>query len=141
MGLISLVYVSFEAYPMTDDELKSILVKAREVNKSKGVTGMLLYRDGFFIQVLEGEESIVRPLYEKIAKDERHKNVLTVYVNEIENRTFSNWSMGFNKLTESDIKRVEGYNDFLDQPSVEFFTDKPSRATTLLAQFKQRTYF
>jgi len=141
MGLISLVYVSFESHPMSDDELKEILTKAREVNRSKGVTGMLLYRDGFFIQVLEGEETTVQPLYEKIAKDPRHKNVLTVYINQIKQRTFSNWSMGFNKLTEGDMKHVEGYTDFLEQPSIEFFTDKPDRATTLLSQFKQRTYF
>jgi len=141
MGLISLVYVSFESHPLSNNELRDILTTARDTNRKINVTGMLLYRDGFFIQVLEGEEATVRPLYEKIAKDPRHKNVLTVYVNEVVNRTFSSWSMGFNKITEDDVKGMEGFTDFLAQPTAEFFTENPSRAAGLLEQFKQRTYF
>ncbi|NJO83577.1 MAG: BLUF domain-containing protein, partial [Blastochloris sp.] len=47
---------------MTDDQLREILVKARDKNRRLNVTGMLLYRDRFFIQALEGEQEVVEPL-------------------------------------------------------------------------------
>lgn len=141
MALVSLVYVSFASHPMSDDELRDILAKAREKNKQLNVTGMLLYRDGFFIQALEGEKDVVDTLFAVISKDMRHRNVLLVYETEISDRTFSSWAMGFNPLNNLTAEE-EGFFDFLhDAPSAKIFTDKPSRATALLEHFKDRTYF
>lgn len=141
MSLISLVYVSFASHPMTDEELQAILAEARDFNKPNNITGMLLYRDGFFIQALEGEAEVVEPLYNGISKDERHKNVLLVYKNTITERSFSDWSMGFNKIEAGDGGDLPGFTDFLAKPSAEYFTDHPSRATVLLESFKNKTYF
>ncbi|MEO1442551.1 MAG: BLUF domain-containing protein, partial [Chloroflexota bacterium] len=65
MTLVSLVYVSYATEPMSGAELEALMAKSSANNKPLGVTGMLLYRQGFFIQVLEGEEDVVMPLYEK----------------------------------------------------------------------------
>lgn len=142
MAMISLVYVSFASHELSDEELKDILEVSRRNNKPDGVTGMLLYRDGFFIQALEGEESVVRPLYEKIKQDDRHKNVLLVTESKINSRSFNDWSMGFNKLSDEDVEQLPGFTDFLqEQKDLSYFTDHPSRATMLLDSFKNRTYF
>lgn len=143
MPLISLVYVSFASHDLSDDELKAILAKAREKNKRLNVTGMLLYRDRFFIQVLEGEQDVVEPLFDVIAADDRHTNVLKIYSNEISERSFSDWSMGFNKLEEVENEPIPGYNDFLTDPTAksDYITKKPDRAGKLLENFKERTYF
>lgn len=138
MGLITLVYVSFANKKMTEEELVTILDTARTNNKELDVTGMLLYRDGFFIQALEGEQDIVEPLFAKISQDERHKNILTVYQNSIQERSFSDWSMGFNRLEDSDLEELEGFNGMLN---ANFFADKPSRAVSLLESFRNRSYF
>lgn len=142
MTLISLVYVSFASHDLTDNELKDILEVSRMNNAAHSITGMLLYRDGFFIQALEGDDSVVEPLYEKIAADDRHSNVTLVYKEPISERSFNSWSMGFNKMTDEDVQAMPGLTDFLNDPhDVTFFTETPSRAAELLEAFKERTYF
>lgn len=142
MALVSLVYVSVAAQPMSDDELRDILAVSRENNGKLGITGMLLYRDRFFIQALEGEQAAVDELFDKIAADERHENVLKVYETPIEARSFGEWRMGFNKMDDITDEDLPGFMDFMaDLSDLEFFTGTPSRATTLLDAFKHRVYF
>lgn len=140
MSLYSLVYVSYATHPMTDDELRDLLDVSRRNNARLNITGMLLYRDGFFIQALEGERQAVEDLYERIKQDERHNNVLRVYAHEVTARSFGAWSMGFNRVADADLG--EGYTDILQSGSdLETFVTQPSLAVSLLASFKNRTYF
>ncbi len=142
MAMICLTYISFATHLMSDDELKEILSVARETNEHLGITGILLYRDGFFIQALEGEEVVVNKLYEKIRQDPRHRNVMTVDIHPITERAFVGWHMGFNKITDDAIAGLDdAYTDFLNNPNTEYFTDKPDRAKTLLYSFRNQIYF
>ena len=143
MGLISLVYFSFATRKMTEDDLKDILRVARENNEKLGVTGMLLYRDGFFMQALEGEASTIVALYDKIRQDPRHTNATAMEMFPIQERTFINWHMGFNKFSDTAPDGIEekGYTDFLTNPNSEFFTEKPDRAHILLNSFRNQLYF
>lgn len=142
MPLISLVYVSVESHPLSEADLVEILKKAREKNSRLGITGMLLYRDGFFIQCLEGEKSAVEELYAVIKLDKRHKNVLTVSQTKIAERTFQDWTMGFSRISNTDLNNLDGYQDYLDKPfDNAFFSEKPSRALVLLEHFRNRTFF
>ena len=141
MSLISLVYVSYAAHPMTDDELRTLLEECRSNNQRLQVTGMLLYRQGFFIQDLEGEESVILPLFEAIAKDTRHRNVIKIHQRELITRSFPNWSMGFNKLGDGATLPMEGFTDFLQQPNTEYLLHDPDRARVMLESFKEGIYF
>jgi hypothetical protein len=142
MALITLVYVSTKRREITEDDLKNILNTARTFNPTASITGMLLYRDGFFMQALEGEEDDVKGLFQKIALDERHKNVLMIYSTSIEERTFSDWSMGFNKISDEEWQSLDGLNDFMQKPAgIEYFQENPSRALTLLQHFRDKSYF
>lgn len=139
MTLISLVYVSFASHDMSDTELKDLLRGARENNASLKVSGMLLYRDRYFIQVLEGEAEVVDPLFDKIRQDPRHQSVLVVTRSPIAERSFEQWSMGFNKV---ETQEMQGFTDFLDKPfEHSYFEAHPTRAVGLLEQFRDRTYF
>jgi len=129
---------------MNDDELYDLLMICRENNAKIGVTGMLLYRDGFFIQALEGERETVEALLEKISQDPRHTKVLVVHRAEInaEERTFGAWSMGFNKVKLDEARQIAGFTEFLQNPDGnELFTQHPERAQRLLQSFRDRTYF
>ena len=139
MPLVSLVYVSLASHEMTDEELQSLLAVARETNARLGISGMLLYRDGYFIQALEGEEAAVDKLFDKISHDPRHKSVLVVTKTPIQERSFEQWSMGFNKV---DAQELSGFTDFLDKPfEHSYFEQHPTRAVALLEQFRDRTFF
>jgi hypothetical protein len=66
------VYISCSARPFREDELLALLQKSRENNERLRLTGTLLYKDGNFIQMLEGPEDTVQAMTEKIGRDARH---------------------------------------------------------------------
>ena len=90
-----LIYVSSATKRMNDTELLALQREASEYNKKTSVTGMLLYQEGTFMQMLEGEKKTVLHLYDKIQTDVRHKVIITMLQGDIEERNFQNWSMGF----------------------------------------------
>jgi len=142
MSLVSLVYVSRSAQPMSDADLKDILAEARDKNAAKGITGMLLYRDDFFVQALEGDKAAVQTTYEKICKDPRHTRILKLYEHPLKVRAYENWSMGFNKIDDEDLEHVEGFTDFLTQPlDANYMLKHPSHTEMLLTSFRRKTLF
>ena len=93
--LIQSLYTSAAIQPMPKSKLYKILVDSRVSNRLADVTGLLVYVDGKFLQVLEGEQGVVSALLEKISKDRRHKDVKVVYKTVIVRRTFNAWQMAY----------------------------------------------
>lgn len=110
----TLVYISSATKAMSENDLVDLLNVARRNNILQDITGMLLYRNGEFMQALEGEKSAVEELYEHISKDSRHNELLVLARKDIVERVFSNWSMGFENLSGSALSEIEGYSDFID---------------------------
>lgn len=98
--MIQLSYVSSAAQLMTAADLLLILQQCYRHNPLQDVTGLLLYGNGTFLQALEGDEDVVSPLYEKIARDPRHARVTCLSRKTIETRHFPGWSMGFRRLSD-----------------------------------------
>ena len=96
---------------------------------------MLLYLDPFFIQILEGEEAIVNESFNIIKQDSRHHKVKIIYKKPIQERSFPNWTMGFNKISDENVEAVEGFSDFWQRPISDFFSDSPSEIEKMLEQF------
>jgi len=74
-------------------ELGSIFSVARSSNKRLGVTGALLTSGDWFVQALEGDESVVRDLFARIGKDSRHERVAELESGPVDDRVFSRWAM------------------------------------------------
>ena len=91
--MFHLVYVSSASQPFSEPELQALLDQARKKNTRLDVTGMLLYKDGNFMQVFEGEQEVVMKLAGNIAPDPRHKGVLVILRGTSEQRLFPDWSM------------------------------------------------
>jgi hypothetical protein len=106
-----LIYISYEARPMKEDDLLDILHESRQNNKKHNVTGMLVYLNGKFIQVLEGGYKEVSDIYEGIVKDPRHRKVTTVLEGNTAQRIFKDWSMGFKKLSHQQFEQLSGFKD------------------------------
>ncbi len=138
MSLYSLVYISLAVRKMSDAELSALLATCRKNNRELEVTGLLLYRDGFFIQALEGEKSVLDTLFDTIRRDQRHSDVLLIYREPIEERYFGEWSMGFKSFDYGLLSSLEGFSDFLTQPSPDFFVKNPGKAKSLLYTFRTR---
>jgi hypothetical protein len=107
-------------------------------NRIRDITGMLLYKDGNFMQVLEGDEKVVRAAHGVIAADPRHRGLITLLQGVAPEPQFPNWSMGFKELG-ADVDNPEGYNEFLNTQltGAEFKSDPP-KARKLLLTFKER---
>lgn len=141
MSLCSLIYVSQAVHPMAEEDLKILLKFARHKNERLGITGMLLYRDGFFMQALEGQQETVDALFERIRQDNRHRDVLRIYRDPIKARSFPDWTMGFNKVDDEMLQQLDGFTEFLDHPSTGFFTREPAKAKALLDNFRNHIFF
>jgi hypothetical protein len=72
--MLRVTYLSRESKPLTSKALVDLLEQCKHNNPSLGVTGMLLYANGTFLQMLEGETNTVETLLEKIARDRRHRD-------------------------------------------------------------------
>lgn len=92
--LVRLMYASRAAAGFDEDQLAAIMRKSRSGNPDHGITGVLCYSQGMFLQVLEGGRSAVNRLYNRIAADPRHTQVELLSYTEIEERSFAGWSMG-----------------------------------------------
>ena len=92
--LVRLLYAS-RAVPAVDhDELLAILRRSKADNPGAGITGVLCFSEGIFLQVLEGGRDAVNRLYNRIARDGRHTDVTLLSYEEIGERRFAGWSMG-----------------------------------------------
>jgi hypothetical protein len=95
--LRQILYVSAAAAPVGQADLDGILEASRRNNAREGVTGMLLYIDGGFLQILEGPDDAVARTYDRIATDKRHTALRTLVDQTTDARLFEGWSMGFDR--------------------------------------------
>ena len=92
--LVRLLYASRAHSPMGEAELSAILKQSREHNPAEGITGLLCYADGIFMQVLEGGRDAINARYKRIVSDPRHHDVILLSYEEVGEREFAGWSMG-----------------------------------------------
>ena len=137
--MIHLAYTSTAVDQMDDDELDQILSEAHERNERRGVTGMLLYRDGTFLQVLEGDADDVLYVYDLIKGDDRHHGLINVLQEPIDERSFEDWKMSFRRVEDADLKAApEGYSRFMENGFAgDAFEEEPGRALEMLSYFRE----
>ncbi len=92
--LVRLLYASRSVNPASSDLTESILAQSRSHNPAMGITGILCYGGGIFLQALEGGRMQISDLYGHIQKDARHKDVVLLHYEEISERRFGGWTMG-----------------------------------------------
>lgn len=135
--LYELIYTSLAVSEMTKDDLNNILTVSRDKNKRLGITGILMYQNRTFIQLLEGEKEAVLEVYKSIQKDDRHTRVATFWEASIEARNFANWSMAFAKLTDVKDFDPEVVSSFLEKGfTTELLNNNPNNGQQLLLSLR-----
>ena len=104
-----LIYLSRATQPFSDANLLDLLTQARSYNASQDISGLLVYGNGQFLQVLEGEEAPVRALYEHIRRDPRHRDAVTFADKDIPARAFAGWGMAFQPVSAAQFEQLVGY--------------------------------
>ncbi len=119
-------------------ELTDLLDTCRRINTPRGITGLLLYKEGLFLQLLEGPEPAVKQIYAKIFQDSRHHSCMVINEGVADQRLFPDWSMGFHDLTDPQLAERPGFSQFMNQPkALDHFPDDPDGCMRLLRLFRE----
>ena len=102
--LSQLVYVSNRKSNCTREEIDHILASCEKNNPSLNVTGILLYSDSKFIQLVECEARTLMNLYDKIKMDERHSNPMMISYGPIKEKSFLSWHMGTKNISKNVVE-------------------------------------
>lgn len=132
-----MVYTSAAKVLLDPLQLGEILASSRRNNPALSVSGILLYHQGSFMQLLEGEEQTVRALYARIALDPRHHRAAVLRERHIENRSFGSWSMGFVALDPRLLRELPGRHALSSNGTLERDADT---VLPLLDQFRDRQH-
>lgn len=139
-NLWSIVYVSTATVPLSEDELESLLKTSRLNNPRIDITGILLYDDGNFMQIIEGPKQAVMALYARIQVDPLHKGLITLLSHTINERLFAEWSMEFRNLRQLSVEELANASPYLEESLLsDEYVKNPSRSLKLLQSFLQST--
>ena len=130
-----LVYISSAQIDDLGAEVDQILDASRRNNAANSVTGMLLFAQGTFFQVLEGEEDDVRAVYRRISKDPRHSDVITLLDQDVSERQFAEWSMGWSRIPSDHPAAAEIAH--LGKPDAHGAAETETMVDTLIESFFQ----
>jgi hypothetical protein len=106
--MYKIVYVSQATNQLSGKAgIEKIVETARTFNRPNNITGILLYHAGLFFQMLEGDEQLVKTLFEnKIKKDPRHEGVVVIFEGPMSATFFKTWSMAYHSMSDLDINLV-----------------------------------
>lgn len=104
-----ILYMSRAVHPLTDHDLQHLLYQSRRDNLRHQITGILFYSHGRIAQFFEGEDRIADALFERIAHDSRHTDVIKYLDKPIATRSFGQWSMAFHPLETAGFEALEGF--------------------------------
>jgi hypothetical protein len=100
-----LIYSSEAAPGLAAPDLEGMLAESRIRNRARGITGVLVFVDGAFLQILEGEKDDVLDLMERIERDPRHSGIKVFHEEETEERAFASWNMAYLSPSAADVSR------------------------------------
>jgi len=136
--MIQISYISKATQAMSQDDLEEILRTSRENNARLGITGMLLYGNKTFVQILEGDEKTVNELVEKIKRDSRHADFQVLKKKTIDRREYADWSMDFKRVSGEDFQSVKGLENLVEMDfNATFLGNHASIVESLMEHFRK----
>lgn len=128
--LVRLLYAS-RAIDISPDAIDAILSQSRQFNPSSGITGILCYGGGIFLQAIEGGRAAISELYGHIQRDARHKDVELLQYEEISERRFAGWTMGAVNVAKINASILLKY---ADKPELNPYTVSGKVSLALLEE-------
>lgn len=134
--IYQLAYISTACDCLKLDDIHNILNCSKENNKDINITGILIYCNKHFFQILEGDKEEIKELFERIAIDCRHDNVIKIQEGYVEERKFGNWSMAF-KSYNKELKDLDNFNNeqFYSYINKQLETNDQNVSLKILADF------
>lgn len=142
-SIYTIAYASSSTYLLSQRDLERLLEEARSKNENSGVTGILLYYDGSFLQILEGPKDQVEDTYRRISYDPRHKGLIRLLCRSFPTRSFSNWTMGYVRCSDKKLEQsAPGFNIILERDQLSMLNKDhmPEQIHDLLVAFHRIVY-
>jgi len=133
--MFQLMYVSTASWTLDNADLGAILDVSRANNRRLGVTGILLHLDHGFLQILEGPKDAVLAIFRNIERDHRHIGVRMLLQQEIPDRLFAEWTMGFDRWTENAPRTAGMFQITRDAIERAIAPEKAAELAILLRNF------
>jgi hypothetical protein len=132
--MFQIVYLSSGLREFRETDLQEMLEDSRRRNELRAITGALFHREGHFLQVIEGAESEVRQLYRSICADRRHRILQTLWVEQIADRSYPDWTMAFSDLDRMDGRSMpDGFEPLMNRRGLtEHIEDYTAKVRTFL---------
>jgi len=108
----AICYISNAPTLLDESELHNLFDYTVEANLKKNITGILTYKDGTFLQLLEGNNHEISTLFEKICKDNRHNNITKMIDRPIDYSIFQEYRTGFTSVFRDN--QIEDLNLFIE---------------------------
>lgn len=112
----AIVYVSTATPDLEESEIKNVLRNSKSWNNEHDITGLLLFSEGNFFQIIEGEKSLIHELFENIQSDKRHRNIMQIFGKDIHKEAYDGYESDF--VSEEADYDPEKFQHYLDQIKV-----------------------
>ena len=109
---IIIFYVSNVGSTLTPMKIQELLSKSQQKNHKRGIYGILLFSEGNFYQVIDGPTAIIKQLWEKIKKDDRHHSIIKIFEERAPQPSFDNYLCDY--ICENDVFQYENLKEFFD---------------------------
>lgn len=117
MDLHAIVYVSSATTLPDSAALRHLLLRARQRNLEHGITGLLMYADGNFMQYIEGPLAPLMHIYQLIRRDPMHHTLIEMFNEAVPEREFCDWAMAYRTETLPSFLQPRSYEQrFAPQP-------------------------
>nr|WP_321244682.1 BLUF domain-containing protein [uncultured Psychroserpens sp.] len=138
MALRRIVYTSQASEQFSKRNLLDLLHESRAFNTIDNISGVLMHRNGYFLQVIEGESEVVDNLFTRVLGDERHKEVKIILDSSVDSCLFLSWAMGCADFDEPELSMLPGIRTDLSDPEVieDLIIRLPEVASFLLENIK-----
>ncbi|MGB3626193.1 MAG: BLUF domain-containing protein [Henriciella sp.] len=128
-----IIYLSSARHNLKPPHIKDILTVSRENNRKADMTGLLVFHDSVFLQVLEGPDEAVSETYARIERDWRHTDCRVLFDEPVVERAFAEWAMAYKIADDLEARQIRQLNDiqtvartckageYADHPSLDVF--------------------
>ena len=134
-------YISSASRLFQPGDLDDILAKSRRRNEERGVSGVLLHSEGTFMQIIEGPETVVEALFNKISADPRHTGIQRLLTRRLDERQFGDWSMACREMSSKERRDMGLYAELLnpseESEAWEYFELLPPWIKRLVTEFRR----
>lgn len=131
-----IVYISAARHGVGAEDLQEIFRHSMENNPAAGITGLLLWRDLEFMQVIEGPAPAIEDLYSRIVRDPRHTLVIKLLDQMLPEREFPDWAMQVVNVRDRSLTEFSAKGDVPEDGQFRSLAGSPSRAKQLLRHFR-----